>query len=340
MLRRLTESLFPSIGVVRLIVRHFGSSPERAAKLLANTGIVVEELDNPDVIVWVSGFLALLHNINELEGDDWFLDLPQLWSEGAQGDFGLAIRSAPNFATELNLMQEFTPTRWPMTAVRKYATAQSQRLVIEPVMQINDGLWRSITSVIALNSSTMARATMGQQAASVTLEFEGPPPAHADRLKAILGTKVSWQNRQAALEVPNALLSAVSPLSDPSNLATAILGLRGRSALLEKAGSLTLRVHQCLSLVTEGRIDARETASRLGLSVRTLERRLAQEGSSFSELLDQSLKSRLETRLKATKVSGEALANHLGYHDASSLYRSVRRWYGVPLSELRAKLKS
>ncbi len=338
--RRPTESLFPSIGVVRLIVRNFGKSPERITKKLENTGIQFEELDNPDLVMWVSGFLALLHNIAEMEGDEWFLELPLLWSDGAQGDFGLAIRSAPNFATALNLMDEFTHTRWPMAVVRKHSTAQSQRLVLQSMMHIDERIWQTITSIIALNSATMARATMGHLASKTTLEFEGRRPRSAGRLEALLGTKVTWRNSETALVVPNSLLSQVSPLSDPTNLSTAIHGLRGRSALLAGAGSLTVRTHQCLSLVIEGRIDGRETAGRLGLSLRTLERGLADEKTSFSQILDQSLKSRLEARLKGERISGEALAHHLGYQDATSLYRSVRRWYGMPLSELRAKLNS
>lgn len=340
MIRRQTESLFPSIGVVRLIIRNFGNSPERITKLLENTGIQSEELDNPDLIVWVSGFLALLHNIAALEGDDWFLELPLLWSDGAQGDFGLAIRSAPNFASALNLMDEFTHTRWPMTTIRKHEVAQTQRLAMRPVMRIDERIWRTITSIVALNSMTMARVTMGHLASMITLEFEGRRPRSANRMEAILDAKVTWQNSETALVVPNSLLSQASPLSDPTNLSTAIHGLRGRSALLAGVGSLTVRTHQCLSLVIEGRIDARETAGRLGLSHRTLERGLADEKTSFSQILDQSLKSRLEARLKGGRISGEALAHHLGYQDATSLYRSVRRWYGMPLSELRAKLNS
>ncbi len=338
--QRQTESLFPSIGVVRLIVRNFGNSPERITKILENTGIQFEELDNPDLVMWVSGFLALLHNIAELEGDEWFLELPLLWSEGAQGDFGLAIRSAPNLATAINLMDEFTHTRWPMTVVRKHSTPQSQRLVLQSVMHIDERIWKTITSIIALNSATMARATMGHLASMITVELEGRRPRGASRLEAILDAKVTWRNSETAFVVPNSLLSQVSPLSDPTNLSTAIHGLRGRSALLAGAGSLTVRTHQCLSLVIEGRIDAPETAGRLGLSLRTLERGLAEEKTSFSQILNQSLKSRLEARLKGERISGEALAHHLGYQDATSLYRSVRRWYGMPLSELRAKLNS
>ena len=340
MSRRKTESLFPSIGIVRLIVRHFGNTPERGAKLLKNTGIPFEELDKPDLAIWVSGFLALLHNVAKMEGDEWFLELPQLWSEGAQGDFGLAIRSAPNFATALNLMDEFTHTRWPMASIHKQNLAQFQRLVLRSVMHIEERIWRTITSIVALNSMTIARATMGKLASMITLEFEGPRRRSASRFETILDAKVTWRNIETAMVVPNSLLSQVSPLSDWTNLSTAIHGLRGRSAIIAGAGSLTIRTHQCLSFVTEGRIDAPETAGRLGLSLRTLERGLAEEETSFSRILDQSLKLRLEARLKSSRISGEALAHHLGYQDATSLYRSVRRWYGMPLSELRAKLKS
>ena len=111
-----------------------------------------------------------------------------------------------------------------------------------------------------------------------------------------------------------------------------------RAERVKKAQSLTTRVSQCLSGVTEGRIDAHETSARLGLSHRSFERGLTSEGTTFSELLDHSLKARLETLLSGRRTSGEELAFNLGYGDSTSFYRAVRRLYGEPLSSLRKRL--
>lgn len=72
---------------------------------------------------------------------------------------------------------------------------------------------------------------------------------------------------------------------------------------------------------------AARVAAALGLSERTLRRRLAAEGTSYSELLDE-VRSGLAAGLLATSLSLDDVALRLGYAEASSLIHAHRRWTG------------
>ncbi|MDF9715534.1 helix-turn-helix domain-containing protein [Nocardioides sp. ChNu-153] len=72
---------------------------------------------------------------------------------------------------------------------------------------------------------------------------------------------------------------------------------------------------------------AAAVAARLGLSERTLRRRLAGEGTSYSELLDE-VRSTLAVELLATTLSLDDVALRLGYAEASSFIHAHRRWTG------------
>ncbi|MFW6775501.1 helix-turn-helix domain-containing protein [Nocardioides sp. CPCC 205120] len=72
---------------------------------------------------------------------------------------------------------------------------------------------------------------------------------------------------------------------------------------------------------------ASAVAARLGLSERTLRRRLAGEGTSYSELLDE-VRSTLAAELLATTLSLDDVALRLGYAEASSFIHAHRRWTG------------
>lgn len=68
-------------------------------------------------------------------------------------------------------------------------------------------------------------------------------------------------------------------------------------------------------------------AEALASSVRTLQRQLAVEGTSFTRVADAARRDAALASLEAGNTL-ESTALALGYHDASSLARAVRRWSG------------
>jgi AraC-like DNA-binding protein len=76
-------------------------------------------------------------------------------------------------------------------------------------------------------------------------------------------------------------------------------------------------------------------AKKLGMSQRTLERRLAEEGATFTEVL-QRLKSSLAVRyLEEEGMPISRIAWLLGFEEASSFTHACRRWTGKSPRELR-----
>lgn len=74
---------------------------------------------------------------------------------------------------------------------------------------------------------------------------------------------------------------------------------------------------------------AREVAGYLGLSERTLHRRLADEGYPYRQL-DERVKRNLAERLLRDSALGlDSIARQLGYAEAASFSRAFKRWTGV-----------
>jgi len=89
------------------------------------------------------------------------------------------------------------------------------------------------------------------------------------------------------------------------------------------------------SLVTTSRATPAEAARRLGLGVRTLNRRLAEADFTFSGLLDESRHSIALHLLESTTMPAGQVATRLGYANTSAFTRAFRRWSGVAPSEWR-----
>jgi len=83
---------------------------------------------------------------------------------------------------------------------------------------------------------------------------------------------------------------------------------------------------------------ARGSATILGMSERTLQRRLAAEGTSFQRLLDDTRRELARHYLGQRNLSLADIAYLLGFTDQSSFFRAARRWFGSSPGHFRIGL--
>ncbi|QTN27429.1 AraC family transcriptional regulator [Rhodoferax sp. AJA081-3] len=82
-----------------------------------------------------------------------------------------------------------------------------------------------------------------------------------------------------------------------------------------------------------------DLAAALGMGVRSLQRALKDEGTSWGNLVDGMRRDALAALLQQG-LSLEAAAQRLGYHDASSVSRAAKRWFGKTPGQWRADAKA
>ncbi|NQX62526.1 AraC family transcriptional regulator [Paenibacillus qinlingensis] len=80
--------------------------------------------------------------------------------------------------------------------------------------------------------------------------------------------------------------------------------------------------------LSRGRIDIQTVAIELGLSDRTLQRRLMEEGENFKQLLAQTRHEQALAYLADPSLEIKEVAFLVGYEDQNSFYRAFRTWEG------------
>lgn len=86
----------------------------------------------------------------------------------------------------------------------------------------------------------------------------------------------------------------------------------------------------------EGSPSIERLARAAGLATRTLQRRLADEGTSFSELLEEVRRTEALRLLKNPDAPIGQIAAALGYRRQASISRAVRRWTGATPRNVRS----
>jgi AraC-like DNA-binding protein len=78
-------------------------------------------------------------------------------------------------------------------------------------------------------------------------------------------------------------------------------------------------------------------ARRLAMTPRTLQRRLAEAGSSFDALRDTARKHAAESYLAETELSIAEVAFVLGFSEPTAFHRAFKRWHKVTPQAFRAR---
>jgi AraC-like DNA-binding protein len=81
-------------------------------------------------------------------------------------------------------------------------------------------------------------------------------------------------------------------------------------------------------------------APRLALSPRSVQRRLAEAGTSFARMVDAVREERAKAALRSDEVSLAEVSWLLGFSEQSAFARAFKRWTGVSPTEWRRTASS
>jgi AraC-like DNA-binding protein len=100
-------------------------------------------------------------------------------------------------------------------------------------------------------------------------------------------------------------------------------------------GLFASRVENAVApLLPHGKARASYIAAEFGMSERTLARRLAEEGLTFSQLLDRLRLDLARSYLGSKELSISKVAWLLGYKEVGAFSHAFRRWTGKSPSEV------
>ena len=95
--------------------------------------------------------------------------------------------------------------------------------------------------------------------------------------------------------------------------------------------------NEAQKLLPHGRARRREVAKNLAMSTRTLARKLASEGTTFEDVVDELRRSLALQYITTPSISLSQIAWLLGYEGSTSFNHAFRRWTGRPPSAARVE---
>ena len=301
-------------------------------------GIDSETLLDPDATVPMSACVGLLDEGARATRDD---NLGLHVAQGAElGSFDVhfyAMVSSPTLGAAFERVCRYQRLIHETSQVR--LEKSGDRAVLSHRLAGGLAAPRQTAELLLAAWVRAGRVATGTSWSPAEVRFAHRAPRDSREHERFFGAPLRFAAGENALVLPAALFDLPCRRTDPS-----LLALLDRYAADRLGGpnaaTFADRARAALSEdLQSGNVTAQGLAARLKVSVRTLHRSLAAEGTSYRRLLDQLRLDIAERHLTDDRMSVAEVAFLLGFSELSAFHRAFKRWTGRTPVTFRAEAR-
>jgi len=331
----LADQFEAAAGVASAIGTYAASRGIDAAPIARACGLDPDRFDTIGERVSLDRLCRFMEALAMISGDELFgLKSSKIFEKGASGPFGYALMSAPTMrdlliflGRNLHKAGETSMCTLEIGARHTHFEWAYSPLILHCDQFVDMGVSQTLSHF---------RTVLGHDINRVQLELVRKKPANINLHKELLTRNVTFDAPINALILPTEFLARANPGADPrlfALMSQQMDALKIRHAAGDDPAT-AIRLHLVENLA--GKVPTlTEEAERLGMSPRTLQRRLTETGTSMQSLLDECRRELAERLLLETSLSLSAITYKLGFSAPAAFTRSAVRWFDMTPSAYR-----
>lgn len=253
------------------------------------------------------------------------------------GALGLAFKTAPTLRDSLTRVERYFRLVADNAVYRLEEEGAAARFVITPQGAPHPTVAFRNEMALAGWAANMLRMTGGRvRPARVT--FRHGPLTDTARYEEVFGCPVRFDAALDAIHLPRTLLDAENRLGDRAVCDFLTAHLDAALGALPAAAPVKAEALRRLSAVlADGTPPAARIAQQMGMSERTLYRRLAAEGATWRDVVQEAQKGLAQELLAQSDRSIAEIAFLTGFSEQSTFSRAFKRWFGQGPARYRAE---
>jgi AraC-like DNA-binding protein len=307
------------------LVHELGGEPE---PLLRQAGVDPAWLEDSDHLIPYVAFLSSLRLASQATATPHFgLLLSRKQRFSALGAVGFAVREAPNIQAAIENLNRFLPVHNQAARTVLVVERGLARWTFEVILRDAPALDLQFDLVagIAIN---LLQHLAGHSWVPLRLHLKRAKPVDPRPYRQLFRCPIVFDAEFTGMVFPKSLLAQPVANADRQLYRILYMYLTQLEAHAPSDFGSLVRETVALSLQDgDSSIDA--VAARLGLSERTLQRRLHAAGINYKDILIDVRRSVAQQYLRDTGISLTRIATILGYSDLAAFSRSFRREFGV-----------
>jgi len=311
--------------------------------VLARTGLTWGEVQDPHTLTSISQYITAYDNIVAAGAD-----LSVAFAVGARlhlsayGMYGYALMCSPTIRDFFDFAVRYHPLATPALQL---GWRREDDLAIWEFKEVYRGVMSADLRNFLMRQQMMQTSTHMRDVAGTAIHplralFDLPDAGTSAEDANILGCPCHFGAAAHELHYPVSILDQAPELA---NRLTRIMLEETCDRLIGQAkmsSGVAGEVYRLLMRAPIRSSSMQAVAVQLGMTERTLRRRLDAENSRYADIVDDVRKKLTLEYLHATRLTADDIALKVGFTDNSNLRRAVKRWTGGTISELRRTMRS
>lgn len=300
--------------------------------LLASIGLDEECIANPAQRISATAFLDMLHNAEaQLAQAGTGVSVGQNFRPQTFRDIGYVAISCANIVEALKLNTKYQRLTQDIGTTRLVQEGNTAAIVWQPHSD-DDEYLRPMTDAVFSGYFTLGlwMNWMGVGNVVSVVQFRHGPTGYVEVFEKAFNCKIQFGAPRNAMVFDAAIAHTPFPQHNPELVA--IISKRLDRALAGLDGEQTCgeKVYDTIeALLSTGVPTISHIARLMGMSERTLRRRLSKESISFRQLVKNVRCDSCEIHLKDKNIPLAQLAQKLGFSDQSAFTHAFRAWHGM-----------
>jgi AraC-like DNA-binding protein len=316
-----------SIAFVQGMLQGVRQRGESVDDYLRDAGIAVELLGQPAGRVTSDQYVALFGSLTERRNDDM---LGLLSRPLRRGSIALVFRAATSAGTLEMAMRR---------AAHTFGLLQDD-VALEPLrdgallgwaLRFNDESRQQLSFLHEVLLRVFWRLLAwlaGGRLPVARFDFAFDVPAYASSYSLVFPAQLQFEQPRSAIWFDAELLQ--QPVRRDEQALKEFMVYAQSYMIVPRRGldDMSSRIRHYLQRLQPAWPGLAACAEAMHMSTATLQRRLAQEGTSFQSLKDDLRRDLAISRLNTSAVSVGALASELGFADSAAFQRAFKNWTG------------
>lgn len=312
-------------------------------RLLADTGISIDSYQHNHYQVTLPIYYRVLSNIaNDFLETDLALEWGRQFNVASRGLPGLLMLSQDNVAAALqqglHMLTRLGVPYLPAAGVTERGL--EIRMDFPPLPQKMYTQLRLHSECVFASLLHTLRTLTQQSIQPLAVYFSTPAPAGVDYPTLFFHCPVEYASSELTLLLPASVASMPIPTADRQIAKELRELIEDNMARSQLQNGLSNRVAAIIARAPARPPSIDEIAAQMGMSGRTLRRRLEDDGANFHDIINDVRFRCAADMLLNTACSVESIAMQVGFSDASNFRRAFKRWGGQTPAEYRREKNS
>ena len=326
--------------LIRSLVAALDDFALDAGRVLVGLGLSMDDLADPACRVsFRQGREVILRAMKMAKGRALGLETGMREKITSVGLVGYAMMTAGTVGDAVRLGLELQKDTGSML---EFGTrASSDAVAVTAASRFNDpDIYGFLVEEAFASFMGIGVALAGEGFRPLRVDLAYPAPVHADYYDRVFHCPVRFSQVENAFVFDPALFARPLATADPIGHRQLLEFLAFNRARSREAAEVIESVERVLRPKLGGRHAIPDIARELGMSERTLRRRLAESGVSFQALLDGLKKNRALELLANPDLPVAQISSAVGFTDPHNFRRAFRRWTGSTPGALRSDMSN